>query len=248
MNISSIVITKNEEKNIKRCLESINFSDEIIIIDDYSVDKTLEIAKNFKVNIYSKKFKQNFSDQRNFGITKAKGKWIFFIDADEEVPVDLRNEIVQVTSDPLNSFNGFYLKRRDIFFGKKLNYGEWGKSKILRIVKKGYGKWERNVHEVLNVKGGMGILKSNLNHYPHKSLNDFIKSINLFSTIHAVSNEKEGKKTYIIKIIFYPFFKFFNNWIVKGGFKDKEHGFIMSLMMSFHSFLAWSKLWQETKK
>lgn len=248
MNISSVIITKNEEDNIKRCLESIDFSDEIIIVDDYSKDETLKIAENYRTRIFKKKFNQNFADQRNFGLSKAKGKWIFFIDADEEVPVDLRNEIVQVTSDPLSSNMGYFLKRKDSFYGKKLSYGEWGKNKILRIVKNGSGKWIRNVHEVLKVEGKVGTLKSELNHYSHKSLNNFIKSINLFSTIHAVSNKKEGKRSNILKIVFYPFFKFIYNWIVKGGFKDKEHGFIMSLMMSFHSFLAWSKLWQETKK
>jgi len=248
MSISSVIITKNEESNIKRCLESIDFSDEIIIVDDYSFDKTLDIAKNYKTKIFKKRFNQDFSEQRNFGLSKAKGKWIFFIDADEEVPVDLRNEIVQVTSDPLNSNNGFFIKRIDTFFGKKLNYGEWGKNKILRIVKNGYGKWTRNVHEVLKVDGKTGTLKSQLNHYPHKSLNAFVNSINLFSTIHAASNKKEGKRSNILKIIFYPFLKFFSNWILRGGFKDNDQGFIMSLMMSFHSFLAWSKLWQLTKK
>ncbi|MBU0998523.1 glycosyltransferase family 2 protein [Patescibacteria group bacterium] len=248
MNISSIIITKNEEKNIRRCLESVSFSDEIIIVDDYSNDKTLEIAQNYKAKIFQRKLNQNFADQRNFGLSKARAKWVFFIDADEEVPVDLRNEIIQITSDPLNTKNGFFVKRKDYLFFKKLNHGEWGNKRILKLIKNESGKWVRDVHEVLKVDGKVDTLKSELNHYPHKSLNDFIKSVNLFSSIHAVSNKKEGKKANMFKVIFYPFFKFIYNWIIREGFKDKDYGFIMSLMMSFHSFLAWSKLWQETKK
>jgi len=248
MNISSVIITKNEEENIKRCLESVNFSDEIIIVDDYSDDKTFKIAQAYKAKIFQRKLNQNFAEQRNFGLSKAKAKWVFFIDADEEVSVDLRNEIIQITSDPLNTKTGFFVKRKDYLYSKKLNYGEWGNKKILRLIKNGSGKWVRNVHEVLKVDGKIAELKFELNHYPHKSLNDFIKNINFFSTIHASSNKKEGKRTNVFKIIFYPFFKFIYNWIIRGGFKDKDYGFIMSLMMSFHSFLAWSKLWQETKK
>ena len=248
MNISSVIITKNEQKNIKRCLESISFSDEIIIVDDYSTDKTLEIAKDYKTKIFQRKLNRNFAEQRNFGLSKAKAKWVFFIDADEEVTVDLRNEIIQVTCDPLNLKKGFFIKRKDYLYSKKLNHGEWGNKKILRLIKNGSGKWVRDVHEVLKVDGKVGTLKSELNHYPHKTLNEFIKSVNLFSTIHASSNKKEEKRTNVFKIVFYPFFKFIYNWIIRGGFKDKDYGFIMSLMMSFHSFLAWSKLWQETKK
>ena len=248
MNISSVIITKNEQKNLTKCLESLSFSDEIIIIDDYSNDKTLEIARDYKTKIFQRKLNRNFAEQRNFGLSKARSKWIFFIDADEEVPVDLRNEIIQITSDPLNTKKGFYLKRKDYLYSNKLEYGEWGNQKILRLIKNGSGKWVRDVHEVLKVDGKVGTLKSELNHYPHKTLNEFIKSVNLFSTIHASSNKKEEKRTNVFKIVFYPFFKFIYNWIIRGGFKDKDYGFIMSLMMSFHSFLAWSKLWQETKK
>ena len=248
MNISSIVITKNEEKNLKRCLDSISFSDEIIIVDDFSSDKTLEIAKKYKTRIFKRKLEQKFADQRNFGLLKANAKWVLFIDADEEVSVELRNEIVQITSDPINTKKGFFLKRKDYLYSKELEHGEWGKSKIVRLVKNGSGKWERHVHEVLKVDGKVGTLSSELKHYPHNSLNEFIESINLFSTIHASSNKKEGKRVTIVKIIFYPFFKFIYNWIIKGGFKDKDYGFLMSLMMSFHSFLSWSKQWQNTKK
>ncbi|MFH1970887.1 MAG: glycosyltransferase family 2 protein [Patescibacteria group bacterium] len=248
MNISSVVITKNEEKNLKRCLDSISFSDEIIIVDDLSSDKTLEIAKKYKTRIFERKLNQNFADQRNFGLLKANAKWVFFIDADEEVSVELRNEIVQITSDPLNTKKGFFLKRKDYLYSNKLEHGEWGKSKIVRLIKNGYGKWERDVHEVLKVDGKLGVLSSELKHYSHKSLNEFIENINFFSTIHASSSKKEGKRANTSKIVFYPFFKFIHNWIINGGFKDKDYGFIMSLMMSFHSFLSWSKLWQNTKK
>lgn len=248
MNISSVVITKNEEKNVKRCLESICFSDEIIIVDDFSSDKTLEIIKKYKTRVFKRNLNQNFAEQRNFGLLKANSKWVLFIDADEEVPVELRNEIIQVTSDPLNTNNGFILKRKDYFFSKKLNYGEWGNKKFIRLIKNGSARWERDVHEILKVNGSVRTLSSELKHFPHKSLNKFIESINLFSTIHAFSNKKEEKKVNIFKIIFYPLFKFFYNWIIKGGFKDKDYGFIMSLMMSFHSFLSWSKQWEQTKK
>jgi glycosyltransferase involved in cell wall biosynthesis len=250
MNISSVVITKNEEKTIERCLESLSFSDEIIVIDDNSVDRTVNIAEKFpNVKIYERNLNENFSKQRNFGLSKASGKWVLFIDADEEVTIPLRNEIMLASSDPFNKTCGYYIKRKDMIYGKKLNKGEWGKRKYLRFVQKNNAKWVRDVHEVLEIIGTKKTFKSYLLHdRSHKKIKDFIEKINNFSSMHAASNYKEGKSVNIIKIIFYPVLKFIDNYLIKGGFKDGDIGFIMSLIMSFHSFLGWTKLWELKKE
>jgi len=250
MNISSVVITKNEEKTIERCLKSLSFSDEIIVIDDNSVDGTVNIAGKFpNVKIYERSLNDNFSKQRNFGLSKVKGKWVLFIDADEEVTIPLRNEIILASSDPFNKTYGYFIKRKDMLYGKKLNKGEWGKSKYLRFVQKINAKWVRDVHEALVIYGPKKIFKSYLLHNrSHKKIKDFIEKLNKFSSIHAVSNYKEGKNTNIIKIVIYPVLKFIDNYLIKGGFKDGDNGFIMSLLMSFHSFLGWTKLWELKKE
>ena len=243
MNLSVVILTKNEEKNIKRCIKSVSFADEVIVVDDYSGDKTVETAKRMGARVLTNKLDQDFSFQRNYGLKKAKGKWVLFIDADEEVPNTLKNEIIQVTGNPLNDYYAYRLTRKDILWGKKTNYGEWGSNRIIRLAKKNAGQWKRCVHEYWQVEDRVGTLKTFLFHYPHHSLKEFIKEINFFSGLHAEENAKEDKKSNLFKVVLFPLGKFIQNWILKKGYKDGTRGFIMSLMMSFHSFLSWSELW-----
>lgn len=241
--ISAIVLIKNEEKNITACLASLLFCNEIIIIDDYSTDMTLSQVKELstKIRIYKRHLDNNFAEQRNFGLTKARGDWILFVDADERIPQSLRDEIQQKIKD--GKYDAFYVQRRDFFLGKEMKYGETGNIKILRLGRRNYGKWRRKVHETWSVKGNIGELKNRILHYPHTTISEFINDINNYSTIHAEENKRERKKSGIDKIILYPIGKFFVNYFFKLGFLDGIPGFILATMMSFHSFLAWSKQW-----
>jgi len=241
MKVSAIVLTKNEEGNIQRCLTSLDFCDEIVIIDDYSNDRTGQIVKKFGAKIINRKLNGDFASQRNFGLKSAKNEWVLFIDADEVVSEALKNEILK-TIDKSDIFAGF-LSRRDYIFGKLLKYGEAGNIKIIRLVKKGSGKFTRKVHEVFVTKKPTITLKNYLLHYPHPTLRSFIASIDYTSDIHARENLKGGKKSSVLKIIFWPIFKFINNYIFKLGLLDGMQGFIIGFMMSLHSFLSWSKLW-----
>jgi glycosyltransferase involved in cell wall biosynthesis len=243
MKLSAIVLTKNEEKNIEKCLSSLSFVDEIIVIDDFSTDKTVKLTKNYGAIVFFRRLNNNFAQQRNYALSKARGEWVLFIDADEVVSVPLKNEIIQAINNPFSNIVGFYLKRKDIIWGKKLNFGETGKVKFLRLAKKNTGKWKRSVHEFWCVRGIKGDLHNELYHYPHPSLKEFIKDINFQSDLHSSANYWEGKKSNVIKITFWPMGKFFNNWIMRWGFLDGSQGLIIALMMSLHSFLAWSKLW-----
>jgi hypothetical protein len=134
-------------------------------------------------------------------------------------------------------------------FGRELKHGEYstsgafGNARIMRLAKKTAGRWVRPVHEVWKVKGKTGILKNPLNHYPHPTLMKFISNINYFSTIHARALKDEGKSSSLVKVIVWPPGKFVYNYFFRLGFLDGMQGFIAALMMSFHSFLSWSKLY-----
>lgn len=249
MKITAVVLTKNEEKNIKRCLKSLDFCDEIIIIDDYSTDKTLDIVyktcKNIKV--FKKELKGNFAEQRNFAMSKAKNDWVLFVDADEEVTKNLKLRIKNLEFDKNDVF---YIKRRDYFWGKELRFGEVRKIRkngLIRLIKKGSGQWQNRVHEEFRIKNGklrIGKLNCFINHYPHQSLKEFIEEVNYYSTLRAKELFNQAKKTNVFEIIFFPFLKFVYNYIIKLGFLDGEVGFVYSFMMSFHSFLVRAKLYQ----
>ena len=239
--LSAVILVKNEEKNIQRCIESLDFADEIIIIDDFSVDKTLQIARKYKTKILNRQLNDNFASQRNFGLKKATCEWVLFIDADEIVTAELKSEIIKNVND--TTYKAFYLQRRDVFMGKTMRAGEWGKKKLLRLAKKDSGVWTRAVHEYWDVNEKAGLLHSPLLHFPHATLSEFIGSIDFYSTLHSSEHNKVGVKPNLIKIVVYPALKFIDNFFVRGGFRDGVYGFVFSVMMSFHSFLAWSKLY-----
>jgi len=256
--LSAVVLTKNEEKNIERCLMSLDFVDEIVIVDDYSVDNTLnkilKIKKQndkLKLKIFKRNLKLNFSEQRNFGMEKTSGDWILFLDADEEVSNDLKEEIKEVikyASLEKNDLVGFYIKRRDFFWKKEVRFGEvfkLNRQGFLRLIKKGFGKWKGKVHEELKIKKfkfKTGKLKNFINHYPHPNIKDFLEEVNFYSSLRADEFFQQGKKTNILEIIFYPFFKFILNYFIFFGFLDGAVGFVYAFMMSFHSFLVRGKL------
>jgi len=250
MKNSAVVLTRNEEKNIKECLESISFCDEVIVVDDDSTDKTLNIAKKMGAKTFSRGMNENYGKQCNYGLKKASGDWIFFIDADERVSKKLREEIINKLSNReiVKQYSGFSVKRKDKLLDKWLRFGEVGTFRSIRLVKKGSGKWMRRVHVWFKLKGSVGKLKNPLQHFPHPTLNEFIRSINRWSSWHARANNEEGKKSNLFKIILFPVFKFFQNYIFRLGFLDGMHGFIHALLMSFHSFLAWSTLWINEQK
>lgn len=244
MKISAVILTKNEEKNIKECLGSLKWTDEIIVIDDNSEDKTVEIARKMGAKIYSRVLSDDFSKQRNFGVEQATGDWILFIDADERISQGLAYEISNTLrfSDS-NKHNGYYLKRLDSMFGKELKYGEVGNINLLRLAKKDSGKWEGKVHEEWKIEGEVGYLKNTILHYPHKTIREFLEEINFYTDLKAKELYAQGKHVHPASIIFYPLFKFFVNYFLKRGFKDGIEGLILAVLMSLHSFLVRAKQW-----
>lgn len=243
MQLSAVILTKNEEENIQECLKSLVFCDERIVIDDYSDDDTQKIAERNGAKVYQHSLNSDFAEQRNFAFSKVHGRWIFFVDADERVTKELANEITQFVNDPILPFGGFYLRRIDEMWGKRLLHGECGSITLLRVMRKESGVWKRAVHETFETKEKTYILKNPLMHYPHKTLSEFIADINRMSTIHATANNEEKKHSTVFKVVFFPPLKFIYNYIFKLGFKDGTQGFVTAAVMSFHSYLAWSKLW-----
>lgn len=241
--ISAVVLTKNEEKNIEACLASLSWCDEIVVIDDHSHDNTVTLAKKHGAKVFSHDMKGDFSRQRNYGLEKATGEWVLFIDADERVSSALWYEIMEYTNNPLVSYAGFFIKRTDIMWRKELLHGETGGTKLLRLAKKDAGIWEGPVHETWKVHGKTFLLEKPLLHYPHPTIAEFLQEINFYTDLRAKQLYKKKTKVYWWSIIVYPKAKFVLNYIFRGGCLDGLAGLVFALMMSFHSFLVRSKLW-----
>lgn len=245
--ISIVILTKNEEKNIVDCLESVIWADEIIIVDDNSEDRTVEIVKNInnkKIKIYKHSLNDDFSEQRNYGLSKTSKKWVMFVDADERVSIQLKEEINAIIINRENSnTKGYIIKRKDILWGKLLKHGETGNISFLRLSQRDAGIWIGTVHEKWNVTGRVSYLDSSLFHYPHPIVNEFLREINFYSTIRAGELLGKAVKVSITDILSYPIGKFIYNFFIRLGFLDGAEGLIFALIMSFYSFLVRGKLW-----
>lgn len=244
MQISAIVLTCNEEKNINGCLETLSWCDEIIVLDDFS-NKNPVFSQKLNAKVYKRKLDSDFSSQRNFGLGKAKNEWLLFIDADERVSQKLAQEIqktIQGKEIKEQKINGFFLKRKVKFLGKWLKFGETGSASFLRLGRKGTGKWQGKVHEVWQIKGKKGKLKEPLIHKQDISLKKFIKRLDFYSTLRAKELFKKGKRFSFFEFLFFPLLKFMQNFFLKRGFLDGIPGLILAFLMSFHSFLVRAKL------
>ena len=244
--ITAIVLTKNEEENIEKCIKSVKWCDEIIVIDDNSLDKTVKIVKKYDIELYSRFLNNDFSSQRNFGLSKAKNEWILFVDADEIVSDALAYEIsnaIYLKDQNLRTFNGFYIKRSDFMWRRQLRHGETGNIKLLRLARSGSGLWEGKTHERWIVNGPIGNLRNPLMHMPHRTIGEFLKEINVYTDIRAQELKDKNIKVFFGSIFLYPLGKFLVNYVFKKGFMDGMHGFVFAIIMSFHSFLVRGKLW-----
>lgn len=242
--ISAVVLTKNEEKNLGQCLESLDWCDEIIVIDDFSTDKTLEIARKKRALVFQRKLNDDFSGQRNFALSKAKGEWVFFLDADEIVPESLKIEILNYfSSKKKDNTKGFYFRRKDFFLGGWLSHGETASVRLLRLAALGAGSWHGKVDETWQISGRTGEFKTPLLHYSHETLAEFLKSLNYYSTLNAERLERLNFFDW-----FKPPAKFLLNFFIRLGFLDGVRGFIFAVLMSFHSFLVRGKQFLWLKK
>lgn len=244
--ISAVVLTKNEEKNIIDCINSLQWCDEIVVIDDFSEDRTVELLeeqKNKKIRIFGRHLSLDFAAQRNFGLEKASGDWVLFVDADERISVSLQYEIVGLIHETIENYSGYSIRRTDTIWGRTLRFGEVGGIKLLRLGRKNSGKWTGHVHETWKINGKVGELKNAILHYPHQSISEFLHEINFYTDIRAKELFDKKTKAYWLSVILYPKVKFLQNYLFKLGFLDGIPGLIIALLMSLHSFLVRGKLW-----
>ncbi|MEK7070532.1 MAG: glycosyltransferase family 2 protein [Patescibacteria group bacterium] len=242
--ISGVILAKNEEKNIAKAITSLSFCDEIVVIDNDSTDRTIEVAKKHKASVL-KNNSTDFSELRNFGLKEARGEWILFLDADELVSEELKTNIVNEIKNQSNL--SYYIKRRDHFWGRELKFGEIKKARtkgIIRLVKKDSGNWTGSVHEVFVPHDSSGTLEGYIEHYPHQTYAEFLSEINTYSTLRAKELQKQGTRFSIFQLLFLPPAKFFYTYVLLLGFLDGPAGFAYAFTMSFHSFLVRAKLYQ----
>jgi glycosyltransferase involved in cell wall biosynthesis len=250
--ISGAIITYNEEKNIKDCIESLyEICEEIIVLDSFSTDKTKEIATSFsKVKFYQHEF-DGHVEQKNRALTLCKYEWVISLDADERISPKLKNEILELKKQPerMNQYNGFKIPRLTYHLGRFIYHSGWYPQRRYRLFKKDFAVWVgENPHDYIEIKGKGGKLKGDIIHYSFKDLSHQIDTINKFSSIVAFNRYHRNKRFSILKCIYKPIVKFLEIYVFKLGFLDGFAGFTIAVASSFSTFLKNAKMYELQKK
>jgi glycosyltransferase involved in cell wall biosynthesis len=239
--ISVAIITKNEEKNIRACLESVRWTDEIVVVDGGSADRTKEICREFQAQVFEEAWK-GFARQKNSAIEKTCNEWVLSLDADERISPELQKEIQdRLAADP--RVDGFYIARKNFFAGRWIRYCGWYPDYNLRLFRKSRGRFEeRTVHEKVKIRGRTEKFKTPLIHRTYRSLSDFLQRMDRYSTLAAQEMQQEGKKVRQSDLLFRPPFTFLQMYVLRTGFLEGYMGFLLSTLYSFYTFTKYTKL------
>ena len=249
INLSVLIIVHNEEKQLKACLETVKFADEIVVILDRCTDKSKLIAKKYTDKIYEGSWDIE-GKRRNYGIKKCNGKWIFEIDADERVPKDLKKEIINVVK---KSKNDWHLVDVKNFFGEKIIRFGWGcyigKSSYVGLFRKKSKIWGmQRVHPKIFLKGKRGKkLEKKIIHFYCKSIYDLFEKLNSYSTARAKDLQDNVNDESFIRNFRRIFSRFWKCYILRKGYKEKEIGLAIAISAGLYPILSYLKYKTETK-
>lgn len=246
--LSVVISAFNEEKNIGDCIESVKeISDEIIVVDNSSSDKTSQVAQNLGAKVFHQENDPKKIDlQKNFGFSKARGDWILSLDADERVTEKLANEIIRVISVDSDAV-GYHIPRKNIIFKKWIKNSIWWPDYQLRLFKRGKGKFlAATVHKQIDVKGETRHLSEPLTHYNYQSITQFINRINnIYTEIEAEEIVRSGKKLHWTQALKMPASDFLKTFFLQKGYRDGLHGLVLSILQSIYMFLVFAKVWEK---
>lgn len=244
----AILALSNDLPRLKKIVPTLSFATEILIVfDSYNRFKIPSYLKKSFIRIYFRELKNNWSKQRNFCLTRASNKWIFFLDSDELITKSFVLALVKKIELEGDNFNGFYIWRSEVFLGKKLEFGE-GFVRLLRIGKKGSGVWHGNVHETWQIKGKLGKIEDRIEHYAYSKGVKSLLSKNIFYAIIRADELSRKRGASFILLIFKPVFKFIQNYFFRLGFFDGRAGFVHATGMSSYSFFVELFLWEREVK
>jgi len=241
--ISIYVLTFNNRRTIERCLKSLHWADELVVVDSGSTDGTFEVCKRYTEKAYQVAWKGH-RDQYQYAADLTTREWIMFVDADEEVPPELVEEIGGMLKDDAKGVDGFFVYRRTYYLGKWIRYGGWYPDGEIRLYRREKGRWEGGLHAKIVVDGKVSVLKNKYLHYTYRDISDQIQTIDRYSNIAAQDMAESGKKFCLLKLLFHPPFRFIKEYLFKSGFRDGLPGLIITVSTMFYVFIKYAKLWE----
>lgn len=243
--ISALVITFNEEENLRECLESLRWADEVIVVDSFSTDRTVEIARAFTDRVVQRKW-NGINDQRGFALGLARHEWVFCLDADERATPGLAAEIRRVL-DAGPARDGYEVPRHTWYLGRWINHGGWYPDRKLRLFRKSRGRYGgHDPHDRFVLDSEPGTLAGEIVHFTYRSFSHQLRTIDSFSDVAAREWAAEGRRFSVPRLLARPAWKFVETYVLKGGFRDGLPGLVIAAATAFYLFVKYVKLWEAT--
>lgn len=241
--ITAIIPTGNEIHNIEAVIASVDFADEILVVDSFSTDGTYEKAQELATRVIRREY-QYAASQKNWAIPQAKYEWILLVDADERVTPELKREIQSILQSPPKDIVAFWIGRNNHFMGERVHYSGWRNDKVIRLFKRDLCKYEdKLVHEEIIANGSVGKLRNKLYHNTYITFDKYIEKMNRYATWQAKDYDKKTGRLTPYHFVIKPFWGFFKHYIVQSGFRDGVIGFTIGYIQAYVVFMRYVKLW-----
>lgn len=242
--LTAVVTTLNEEANVSDCLQSLSFADEILVVDSFSSDRTVEIARAFpSVRVVQHEYFGSAA-QKNWAMNLVTTPWILVVDADERVTLELAREITALLERGAGA-NHYAVRRTNIFLDQVIRHSGWSTDKVVRLLRRGSVRYpKRRVHADLHPEGPTPTLLHPMTHYTCRAVDQYLEKVHRYAVWGAADAFRSGKKAGLLQLGFRPAWRFLRTFVVQAGFLDGRHGLMVCALQAYGVFLKWAKVWE----
>jgi glycosyltransferase involved in cell wall biosynthesis len=242
--ISAVITSFNEETNIEDCIKSVLWCDEVLLVDSFSADRTVEIARGYPQVLILQHEYFGSAAQKNWAMDRTSHPWILIVDADERVTDALAGEIRELLGRGPDA-DHYSIRRQNIFVDRIIRHSGWSTDRVVRMVRRGKARYpKRRVHADMRPEGKTPTLESPLLHYTFRSFDQYLEKFHRYAEWGAAEAYRRGKRAGIVELAGRPLWRFFRMYILQAGFLDGRHGFILCTLQAYGVFLKWAKLWE----
>jgi glycosyltransferase involved in cell wall biosynthesis len=242
--LSVLVPTKNEEANIRACLESVRWADEVVVVDSGSTDGTLAVARSIADRVLEHEY-VNSAAQKNWALPQLKHRWVLIVDADERVTPALKAEIERVSNAP-DRADGYWICRSNHFLGKPIRSAGWQRDKVLRLFDRTKGAYEPlHVHAEVRISGTVGMLRERLEHDTYANLDRYFEKFDRYTKWSAADLKQRGIRASAARLLFRPWFRFIRMYVLEGGFREGRSGIVLCMLAAFSVFTKYARRWED---
>ncbi|HTR01701.1 MAG TPA: glycosyltransferase family 2 protein [Thermoanaerobaculia bacterium] len=242
--LTAIVTTFNEEANIRDCLESVQFCDRIFLVDSFSTDGTVAVARGFpRVEIVQREYFGSAA-QKNWAMDQIATPWLLIVDADERIPERLAREIETLLEREPEA-DQYFIRRENVFLDRVIRHSGWSTDKVVRLIRRGTARYpNRRVHADLDAQGMTPTLLAPMTHYTCRSLTQYLEKVHRYATWGAADAFRQGRRAGPVELLFRPFWRFARMYGIQAGFLDGRHGLVLCALQAWGVFLKWARVWE----